>query len=89
MITWRFRKSLRLGGLFRVNFSGGGIGLSVGVPGYRLSLGPDMKIRKTISLSGTGLYKTEVIGSIKDNGTIRVQKRIVFEPLTTIRCPMI
>ncbi len=59
--TWRKSKSL-LGGLVRLNFTKRGIGVSVGVPGFRLSFGADGKKRRTISLPGTGLRKTEEVG---------------------------
>ncbi len=38
-----------------------GIGVSAGVPGFRLSFGADGKKRRTISLPGTGLRKTEEV----------------------------
>ncbi|HHW01568.1 MAG TPA: DUF4236 domain-containing protein [Thermoanaerobacterales bacterium] len=59
---WRFRKSIGIGKFFRVNLSKSGIGFSVGVPGYRISLGSDKKIRRTVGIPGTGIYNTEVIG---------------------------
>jgi hypothetical protein len=55
-MAWQWRKSKTfLGGLFRL------LGVSVGVPGFRLSFSPDGKRRRTISVSGTGLRKTEVV----------------------------
>jgi hypothetical protein len=62
-MAWRFRKSISMGKLFRVNISRSGVGVSVGVPGYRVSVGADGKVRRTVSIPGTGMRNTEVIGS--------------------------
>ncbi len=62
MSRWQWRKSKSLlGGLVRLNFSRRGIGVSVGVPGCRLSFGADGKRRRTLSIPGTGLRKQEVV----------------------------
>ena len=62
MATWQWRKSKSLlGGLVRLNFTKRGLGVSVGVPGFRLSLGADGKKRRTLSIPGTGLRKTEQV----------------------------
>lgn len=50
-----FRKILNIGGGFRINLSKRGIGVSAGVPGLRLGLGPKGK-RLQISIPGTGIY---------------------------------
>ncbi len=63
MAKWQFRKSKSLlGGLLRVSASKKGLGWSIGVPGARVSRGADRKIRRTVSLPGTGLRKTEIVG---------------------------
>lgn len=54
---FNYRKSIKLGGGFRVNVSKRGIGISAGVKGYRVSVGPK-GIRKTVSIPGTGIYST-------------------------------
>jgi hypothetical protein len=60
-MAWQWRKSKTfLGGLVRLPATKKGLGVSVGVPGFRLSFGPDGKRRRTISVPGTGLRKTEV-----------------------------
>lgn len=58
---FRFRRSMSLGRLVRINISKKGIGASVGVPGFRVSLGADGKLRQTIGIPGTGLSHTEVL----------------------------
>ncbi len=52
---WSFRKSLNIGGGFRINLSKRGIGASAGVPGFRFGLGPLGK-RLQISIPGTGIF---------------------------------
>ena len=52
---FRYRKSIRLGGGFRINISGSGIGYSWGVPGYRITKTANGKIRQTASIPGTGI----------------------------------
>ncbi|HAH97674.1 MAG TPA: hypothetical protein DF292_11985 [Firmicutes bacterium] len=61
----RFRKSFSLGKLFKVNLSKSGIGVSAGVPGFRMSLSPKGKVRRTVSIPGTGIYSMETIGDVK------------------------
>lgn len=51
----RYRKSIRLGGGFRVNISKSGIGYSWGIPGYRVTHTASGKTRTTTSIPGTGI----------------------------------
>lgn len=51
----RYKKSINLGGGFRINLSKSGIGYSWGVPGYRITKTANGRIRKTMSIPGTGL----------------------------------
>ena len=52
---WRFRKSIDVFGLFRINFSKSGVGFSYGVPGYRVTKMANGRTRKTVSVPGTGI----------------------------------
>ena len=60
---FRYRKSINLGGGFRINLSKSGVGYSWGVPGYRISRTASGKTRKTYSIPGTGLSYSETLGS--------------------------
>ncbi|NLY44738.1 MAG: DUF4236 domain-containing protein [Tissierella sp.] len=60
---FRFRKSINLGGGFRVNMSKSGIGYSWGVPGYRVTKTAKGRTRKTYSIPGTGLSYVEESGN--------------------------
>lgn len=64
-MSWQFRKSKSLGNGIRLNFGKNGIGISGGIKGLRYSKGTDGKIRRTISIPGTGLRNTEVISNNK------------------------
>ena len=52
---WSFRKSKSLGGGFRLNMSKKGLGLSWGVKGARIGIGP-RGVTRTVSIPGTGIY---------------------------------
>lgn len=51
----RYRKSINLGGGFRINISKSGIGYSWGVKGYRVTKTARGTIRRTASIPGTGI----------------------------------
>ena len=59
---WRYRKSINLGGGFRVNLSKNGIGYSWGVKGYRVTKTADGRTRQTVSIPGTGISYVEEHG---------------------------
>jgi len=52
----RYRKSINLGGGFRINHSKSGTGYSWGTKGYRITKKAGGGIRTTYSIPGTGLY---------------------------------
>lgn len=56
---WRYRKSINLGGGFRINLSKSGIGYSWGFPGYRHTYSANGSQRKTYSIPGTGISYVE------------------------------
>ncbi len=51
---FRFGKSIKLGKAFRINLSKSGIGMSAGVKGMRVGVGP-RGTRLTASIPGTGI----------------------------------
>lgn len=55
----RYRKSINLGGGFRINISKSGIGYSWGVKGYRITKTAKGTVRRTISIPRTGISYTE------------------------------
>lgn len=52
---FRFRKSINLGGGFKINLSKSGIGYSWGTKGYRISRTARGTTRRTYSIPGTGI----------------------------------
>lgn len=64
----RFRKSINLGGGFRVNLSKSGVGYSWGTKGLRVTKTVKGKSRVTASIPGTGVsYVTESSSKRKKN----------------------
>lgn len=64
---FRYRKSINLGGGFRINLSKHGVGYSWGVPGYRVTKTATGRTRKTYSIPGTGLGYIEESSGTKNN----------------------
>jgi len=54
-MPWGFRRSLRIAGPLRLNFSKSGLGLSLGVPGLHVGRGPRGSYLRA-GLPGTGIY---------------------------------
>lgn len=89
----RFRKSINLGKLFRLNLSKSGIGHSWGIKGFRTTRTATGKKRNTFSVPGTGIsYVTETgknklkenTKSTKNNEEIKgakMKKKKKFAPI--------
>lgn len=58
-LGYRFRKSINLGGGFKINLSKSGIGYSWGIPGMRYSVSANGRERQTYSIPGTGISYVE------------------------------
>lgn len=58
----RFRKSINLGGGFRINVSKSGVGYSWGTRGFRYTRMADGRTRSTYSIPGTGISYVEESG---------------------------
>jgi len=59
---WRFRKSKSLlGGLVRLTLGRRGVGVSVGRRGFRVSRSPDGTVRRSLSIPGLGLSRSDVV----------------------------
>src|SRR6478609_5795466 len=54
-MPWGFRRSLRIAGPLRLNLSKSGLGLSLGVPGLHIGVGPRGKYVRG-GVPGTGIY---------------------------------
>lgn len=62
---FRYRKSINLGGGFRINISKSGVGYSWGTKGYRITKTAKGTVRHTTSIPGTGFSYTEEFGKKK------------------------
>ena len=58
-MSLRFRRSMQLIPGVRLNFSKSALGLSVGVPGARVSVNTKGQVYSSVGLPGTGLYSVE------------------------------
>jgi len=67
---FRYRKSINLGGGFRINLSKSGIGYSWGTKGFRVSKTASGRTRTTYSIPGTGISYVSESGG-KQNGDRR------------------
>lgn len=70
---YRFRKSINLGGGFKINLSKSGIGYSWGMPGMRYSKLANGRERNTYSIPGTG------ISYVEDSSSGQKQKKQSYE----------
>lgn len=60
----RYRRSIKLGGGVRLNFSKGGIGVSAGVPGLRYSVNTSGRRTRTVGIPGTGVSHVTSLGGV-------------------------
>lgn len=76
----RYRKSINVGGGFRINLSKTGIGYSWGTKGYRVTKLANGRTRRTVSIPGTGIsHVTESSGNNNNNIDTDVIDTEVFE----------
>lgn len=68
---FRYRKSINLGGGFRINLSKSGVGYSWGTKGYRITKTASGKTRRTYSIPGTGLSYVDESGPTRTRRNTR------------------
>ena len=85
-MSLRFRRSIKLIPGVRLNFSKSAIGLSVGVPGARVSINSKGDLYSSVGIPGTGLYNVER-SSIRSGRTSRRKQSEVQEVEITGRPP--
>lgn len=84
---FRYRKSINLGGGFRINLSKSGIGYSWGTKGYRVTKTSRGTTRRTFSIPGTGLSYVDETGRRNRRNNNR-QNRNQQRPRTQNRQPV-
>lgn len=67
---FRYRKSINLGGGFRVNISKSGIGYSWGVKGARITKTSRGTTRHTLSIPGTGISYVNETGKSRNRNKV-------------------
>ena len=65
----RYRKSINLGGGFKINLSKSGVGYSWGVKGYRVTKTANGRTRTTASIPGTGISYVHETGKSNRSGS--------------------
>ena len=70
---FRFRKSINLGGGFKINLSKSGVGYSWGTKGYRVTKTARGTTRKTYSIPGTGISYVKESGKKQKRQTQRTR----------------
>lgn len=81
---FRYRKSISLGGGFRINLSKSGVGYSWGTKGYRITKTASGKTRRTYSIPGTGLSYVSEMGQNRNSQRNRSQSNAPgYRPTTT------
>jgi|SRR5581483_6827892 len=60
-MRWRWRKSIGFGP-FRTNLSSGGVGWSIGLPGFRYGISATGRRYISVGIPGTGIYGTQYLG---------------------------
>lgn len=56
---WRFRKIFGIGGGFSTTLSRGGVGMSWGIPGFRVGISANGRKYLTLGIPRTGIYFTK------------------------------
>lgn len=79
----RYRKSINLGGGFRVNFSKSGVGYSWGTKGYRVTKKAGGGTRRTYSIPGTGLSWVDESGNGKRRSGGGTRSNYAVQPSNT------
>lgn len=72
---FRYRKSINLGGGFRINLSKSGVGYSWGTKGFRVGKTASGKTRTTYSIPGTGISYVSESGGRRRQGSSQNQRR--------------
>lgn len=77
----RYRKSINLGGGFRINLSKSGIGYSWGVKGARITKTSRGTVRGSVGIPGTGIYYSEEISTKKKAKTASSAQNASYNPI--------
>ncbi|HRO08954.1 MAG: DUF4236 domain-containing protein [Bacteroidetes bacterium] len=79
-MSWIFRKIFRFGP-FRTTLSKGGVGMSWGIPGFRIGVSPTGRKYLSIGIPGTGLYFLKYLSS--EQKLQKERQKTIQETITT------
>lgn len=79
-MSWIFRKIFRFGP-FRTTLSKGGVGMSWGIPGFRIGISPTGRKYFSIGIPGTGLYFLKYLSGVRT--LPNEQQKTIQQPTTT------
>jgi hypothetical protein len=86
-MSLRFRRSMQLIPGVRLNFSKSALGLSVGVPGARVSVNTKGQVYSSVGLPGTGLYSVEQTSLRGTKSQRRAKESQVAEAESAVQVP--
>jgi uncharacterized protein DUF4236 len=79
-MAWGFRRSLRIAGPLRLNFSKSGLGLSLGVPGIHVGVSPKRRPYVRAGIPGTGIYYRKTLAQPRPPHTTTPKPRALATP---------
>lgn len=79
-MAFGFRRSLRLAGPLRLNFSKSGLGLSLGVPGLHVGVSPGRRPYLRAGVPGTGVYYRKSLSQPRPVHTAAPKARALESP---------
>jgi hypothetical protein len=82
---WRFRKQVG-SGPFRGSITKRGVGISWGIPGFRIGVSPSGRKFLSLSIPGTGLYWIKYFGAEK-NAPSSAPPSPILPPVTKTQIP--
>ena len=86
-MSLRFRRSMQLIPGVRLNFSKSALGLSVGVPGARVSVNTKGQVYSSVGLPGTGLYSVEQTSLRRTKSQRRHKETQAAEVASVVQTP--
>lgn len=91
LMTWNFRRSIKVAPGVKLNVSKKGSSLSIGPKGAKLNVNSKGEIHRTVSIPGTGLYNREKINITSNNSApkkIKQEKESVTQKMKNDTIPV-
>jgi len=85
-MNWNFRKIFKIGPI-RTTLSKGGVGMSWGIPGFRVGVSANGRKYITLGIPGTGIYFTKYFNQQQFQNNQQTQNQQQQNPKPTIQQP--